>query len=135
MSKHSMVAALAGAASLVLITGAVPVAVAQPTGSQPQCFRPTDFSSWKATPDYRTLYLRVGVNRIYRLDMSDRCSALGGVDSHLVLKVRGSGMFCSAVDFDLSVGDSHGMDVPCIVSQMTQLSATEAAALPPEMKP
>ena len=69
-------AALAGVSLLALAAGALPAAQAQPTGRAPTCFRSDELNGWHATPDAKTLYLRVGVNRIYRLDLSNRSQRL-----------------------------------------------------------
>ncbi|MET0295423.1 MAG: DUF6491 family protein, partial [Phenylobacterium sp.] len=37
-----------------------------------QCFRPQDINNFRAADD-RTVYLRVGVNDIYRLDLIGPC--------------------------------------------------------------
>jgi hypothetical protein len=133
MVRHMMAAALAGAASLVLVTaGAVQ---AQPADRQTQCFFPNEWNGWKATPDAKAIYLRVGVSKIYRLDLADACEELQEPDAHLITKLRGSDSYCNALDFDLSVSEPHGIPTPCIVSKMTQLTPDEAAALPKNLRP
>jgi hypothetical protein len=100
-----------------------------------QCFFSQDWNGWKATPDSKSIYIRVGVSKIYRLDLSSACPELQMPDVHLVTKLRGTSMICSALDLDLSVSDGHGFKTPCIVSNITPLSAAEAAALPKKLKP
>jgi len=135
MKKRSIAATLAGASLLALTAAAMPAAQAQPTGRSPSCFRPDEMSGWRATPDAKALYVRVGASHVYRLDLADRCTALNEGGSHLNLRVHGSPSFCSPVDFDLSVSEGHGFSQPCIVSGMTELSPDEAAALPRDLKP
>jgi hypothetical protein len=109
-------------------------------GPPPRCFSMHDFSNWKA-PDARTIYIRVNVNRFYRLDLSAPCQSLMYPDSHLITKVRGSDQVCDGLDWDLSVSDSSGMTrgggfkEACIVKTQTPLSAAEVAAIPRKFRP
>jgi hypothetical protein len=107
----------------------------------PRCFSMRDFESWKA-PDANTIYIRVGVNRYYRLDLSGPCQALKMIDVHLITKSRGSDQVCSGLDWDLSVSDSvggigrgAGFRQACIVKTQTPLSAADVAAIPKGFKP
>ncbi len=134
MVGHLTVASIAGATELALLIGGA--VSAEPAGRQTQCFYPNEWSGWKAAKDTKSIYLRVGVNRIYRLDLASACDELRYPDVHLITKVHGSGSYCSALDFDLSVvSEPHGIPVPCIVSKMTALTPSEAAALPKDLKP
>ena len=133
MVGHLKIAGIAGAAGLaLLIAGAAP---AEPAGRQARCFFPNEWSGWKATKDARSIYLRVGVSRIYRLDLSNACEELRYPEAHLITNVRGGGSYCSPLDFDLSVSEPHGIPVACIVSKMTELTPSEAAALPKDLRP
>src|ERR1700744_3320480 len=76
----------------------------------PRCFSMRDFENWKA-PDAKTLYIRVGVTRFYRLDLSAPCTQLTYAGSHLITKTRGSDQVCSGLDWDLSVSDSSGLGI------------------------
>jgi len=40
-----------------------------------KCFFVSEFQNWKA-PDNKTIYIRVGVNEFYRLDLSASCPSL-----------------------------------------------------------
>jgi hypothetical protein len=101
----------------------------------PQCFFSIDWQGWKATPDSKAIYIRVGVNKIYRLDLSSACPELQMPDAHLITHIRGSDLICSPLDIDLRVSDMHGFATPCIVTAITPLSDAEAAALPSKLKP
>jgi hypothetical protein len=133
MVRQLMAAGLAGAAALAVV--AVGNVQAQPVGHKAECFYPNDWNGWKATPDSRAVYLRVGVNRIYRLEMANACDELQEPGARLITKVHGSDMFCDALDFDLSVSEPNGIPTPCIVSKMTQLTPAEAATLPRSLRP
>jgi hypothetical protein len=109
---------------------------AQPRAAE-QCFYPTDWNGgWRAARDSRAIYVRVRMHDIYRLDLTAACPELQEPDAHLILKLRGPAIYCTALDFDLSVAETPpGIAVPCIVSRMTQLTPSEAAALPKDLRP
>ena len=132
MGKSLMAAALAATAALALFAGGA--AQAQPKPA-PACFFTTEWNGWRATPDSRTIYIRVGVKNIYRLDLANECPELQQANAHLITHLHGSDSICSAVDFDLKVGDTEGFSVPCIVSNLSQLTPDEAAALPKNLRP
>src|SRR5437764_1261490 len=78
------------------------------------CFRSNDWSSWKAAPDARSLYISVNGNRVYRLDLAQACPALTSIGVHLVTRPRGSGWICRPADLDLKIADDRGFTTPCI---------------------
>jgi hypothetical protein len=134
MRKNLFATTLAGLAVASVV--GLAAADAQPTARPPQrCFYSTDWSGWKATPDSKSIFIRVGVNQIYRLDLSNSCPDLQNPGSHLITKLRGGSTICSALDLDLSVSDGHGFSTPCIVSNITPLSKDEASALPKNLRP
>lgn len=134
MRKQLLATALFGIAAATLFG---PVAMADPQPKQQtQCFYSSDWDGgWKATPDSKSIYIRVGINKIYRLDLSAPCPGLQAPMSHLITEQRGGSSICSAIDLDLKVSDGHGFSTACIVSNLTQLSAAEASALPKNMRP
>jgi hypothetical protein len=127
MSRATLVLALG------LLAGIAP-ADAQPAPNA--CFLITEFRGWKA-PDTRTIFIRVGLDRVYRLDLANTCSLLAMPNVHLITKTRGPDLVCSAIDWDLSVSESPPGNIPepCIVKKMTLLSPDEAAAIPPKFRP
>jgi hypothetical protein len=132
---RTLVLALAAAAPLLVSTTFT--AAAQPAAHQPpaRCFRSQDWEGWKATPDGRTLYLRVLMHDFYRVDLAGACPELNAPDAHLVTHVRGSDEICAPVDLDLRVSTGMGFATPCIVRSITPLTAEEAKALPPKLRP
>jgi len=111
-------------------------AMAQPAAQHSSCFFANQFSDWRA-PDDKTIYIRVGVTRYFRLDMEGICYRLKSPGSHLVMNIHGPDTICSALDWDLKVGDSGmgNISTPCIVKTMTELSPAEADAIPKKFKP
>ena len=131
MPKIYSVALLAMLGSTMLGLAYAPAA-AQPAG---QCFNITEMGNWRAA-DASTLYVRVRMNKIYRLDLKGRCSLLTAPGARLITTFRGSNLICSPLDWDLKVSAGIGGNVePCIVKTMTQLTPDEAKALPKKVTP
>ncbi len=104
-------------------------------GTPPRCFFVQNFQNWKA-PDNKTMYIRVGVNQYYRLDMAGSCDALTYPNTHLITQWRGAPTACDGVDWDLQV--SQGIPAApqsCIVKSQTPLTPAQAAAIPKKFKP
>ena len=108
------------------------VTATRPT--QPTCFfRKAWRDGWRATPDARTIYIRVA-SSIYRLDLQQSYSLLK--DPFSMLINRGTAdTICTPLDFTLTVYNRAGAVQWPIVKQMTQLTPDEAAALPKKMRP
>ena len=110
-------------------------AQAQPVRPAGQCFNTTEMGNWRAG-DASTLYIRVHMNKIYRLDLKGRCLLLTAPGARLITTFRGSNLVCSPLDWDLKVSAGIGSnEEPCIVKAMTQLSPEEVAALPKKATP
>ena len=131
-----MISAVLGLAAMT-----APAFADDPNQPPARCFSMHDFENWKA-PDAKTIYIRVGVNRYYRLDLSTPCQALTWPDSHLITKVRGGDQVCTGIDWDLAVSDSSGglgrgagMREACIVKTQTPLSPADVAQIPKKFKP
>ncbi len=93
------------------------------------CFFSRDWDSWHA-PDENTLYLRVGVRDIYRVDLSAGSRLLTWPDSHLISKLRGTNSICSPLDLDLAVSDGSGFRDFLIAKAITRLTPEQVAAIP-----
>ncbi len=124
--------------ALALVLAVAPQARAADQGHHAanQCFYVNQLEGWRAAND-KTIYIRVGVRDIYSLDMASSCPDLTIPNAHLITKTRGSDMFCSPVDWDLSVSEQGpgAIPSPCIVRNMRKLSPAEAAALPKNLRP
>ena len=121
----------AGALTLASAPSAQPEAVKAPP---PHCFFSTDWEGWKATRDDKSIYIRVRLRDIYRLDLSTPCPDLHWPDAHLITNLHG-GTICNALDIDLKVAQGRNFPTSCIVSKLTQLTPAEASALPKELQP
>jgi Family of unknown function (DUF6491) len=100
-----------------------------------RCFSLSDMSGW-SSPDGKTVYIRTGVDRYYRIDLARRCSSLKSITPQLVLTNRQGGVICSALGLDVKATETPGGVLePCFPKAISQLSAAEAAALPKNAKP
>jgi len=126
---------IAGLAIALAALLSAPVALSAEGDAKQHCFFSNQFNNWKAA-DEKTLYIRVGVSRYYRLDLAGACRTALWPDAVLITKFRGSNAVCSAIDWDLQVSQRpDGIPEGCIVSKMTELTAEEVAALPKKAKP
>jgi hypothetical protein len=125
----------ASAATLLSLAAASAVATLPSTASAAggSCFYTSQWQGWRATDD-RTLYIRVRMRDIYRLDLANSCM-IRSPGVHLTIKVRGSMSICSPLDLDLRVSQGRHFSTPCIVKTMTKLTPEEAAALPKAARP
>jgi hypothetical protein len=120
------------AASAAIFAGvalAASVADAQPAGQSQQCFWKRNINGFQA-PNDRTVFIRVGVNDIYRLDLMTTCSSLTfrqGIGLESI--PPGDGQICSAIQATIVYNDA-GIRNRCPVSAIHKLTAAEVAALP-----
>jgi hypothetical protein len=134
--------ALAGAAALlagctsdqpsVAYSASRASADAVDTGAQ-DCFRITQIQGHRIA-DPQTMYIDVGGNETYRLDMTAACMTAASVQETLITESRTGGLICKPIDLDLKVNAS-GIVMPCIIRSMTKLTPAETAALPPKLRP
>ncbi|HEX4197498.1 MAG TPA: DUF6491 family protein [Caulobacteraceae bacterium] len=120
-----MLRGLLGLAAAAALAAGLP-AVAEAQG----CFYPNQWTSWKA-PDDHTIFLKVG-QRVFRLDIAGSCPSLH-TGARLITRTDAT-QLCRPVDWDLRVSDG-GVASRCIVSNMTQLTSGQIAALPPDARP
>jgi hypothetical protein len=96
-------------------------------------FRRAWLGGWRATPDGRTIYIRVS-NTIYRLELRSSYSLL--TDPFATLINRGSAdTICTPLDFTLTVYNREGVVQWPLVKEMTRLTPDQAAALPKKLRP
>jgi hypothetical protein len=110
-----------------------PAAVAAPT-SPDQCFYSRDWRGWRAA-DETTLYARVRLNDIYRIEFKHGCSGLRAPGARLITSST-NGRVCSPIDLDVKVTNSADIGATaCIVTGVTRLSPDEVKALPKALLP
>jgi hypothetical protein len=117
------------AATAALALAGLARADAPPAKPKSSCFFSRDWEGWHA-PNKDTIYFRVNVRDIYRVDLSGGGSSLlTWPDSHLINEVRGPDSVCSPIDLDLKVASDH-IVVPLFVKAITKLTPEQVAALP-----
>lgn len=126
-------------ASLVLLGLDARATLAQsdpaPASHARRCFSLSNWrGGWRA-PAKDVVYLGIGTNEVWRLDLNGGSSELLRADVHLVNVVRGDNSVCGPIDLDLSVSDGHGFRVPLFVKSITKLTPEEVAALPAKSRP
>ncbi|HWA61045.1 MAG TPA: hypothetical protein VG939_06710 [Caulobacteraceae bacterium] len=124
----------AGLLAAALISGSAAAAPVEGPASTHPCFFITQWEGWKA-PDANTLYLRVNMHDVYRVDLSAGSSQLMDPGVHLISNVRGSSSICNAIDLDLKVSDGHGFSSPLIARSIRKLTPEEVAAIPKKFRP
>ncbi len=130
--RNSLLAALVAGAAGVSAHAETTAAAPAPVRN---CFYVTQWRGWKS-PSPDVLYLRININDVYRVDLSDKAIGLNWPDSHLISQVRGSDQICSALDLDLAVVDhGGGIREHLFAKSMTKLTPAEVAALPPNARP
>jgi len=99
----------------------------------PRCFSTTEMNGWRSA-DGRSIYIRIGANRYYRIGLARECSTLRSINPHLVLRTRGGNTICSALDLDVKASQG-GILEPCFPKTLTELSVAEAGALSRDERP
>ena len=119
-------------AALALATALGAAAEAAPS----QCFRISEMGGWRATPDARTMYMRVRLRDVYEVQFRGSCPGLNRIGVHLVHKVT-SDTVCHPLDFDVRVADagSHMPAIQCSVASYRLMTPTEVDALPKKLRP
>jgi len=136
--KMRLTITLAAAAAAILVGGASPAALAKsattPTPGKNQCFYSNMVSSF-AAPDDKTVYVRVGVNDVYRFDLMGPCPDIDWNQSIGLVSRSGSSWICSGLDATI-VSRATGLGPQrCPVTHMQKLTPQEVAALPPRARP
>ena len=127
MTSHRkfVIAALVGAAA----DAAPGSSWAQPDHpTENACFARTLVESFSA-PNDRTVYLRVGVSDIYRLDLMKNCLNLSYRDSLGLEEQPATGFICSPLEATV-VYRVNGIRERCPVTAIHKLTKSEIAATP-----
>ena len=110
-------------------------ALAAPAKDGQRCFRSSDFQSFRPIDDH-SFVMRLRSDQVYRVELQDSCPALLYPQATLGMGVRGSGLVCGPVDWDLTIlQPGVGIGTPCIVRGQTALTREEVAALPRRQRP
>ena len=134
MSQNITTKAIGLAASAAVLAGAglsAPVVSAQPAAGSShgnQCFLRSNINGFQA-PDDRTVYIRVGVNDIYRLSLMVDCTSLSFRQGIGLESTPGDPWICSPIQATVVYRDV-GIRNRCPVSDIHKLTPDEIAALP-----
>jgi hypothetical protein len=131
MKTHAVLAA----AALLALGATAARAADTPAKPASQCFWARNVDSF-AAPDDHTVYVRVNVRDVYRLDLMISCP---DVDWNQRVELRSThgagGSICNPLDAEIV---SHATGIGrqrCPVKTMTKLTPAEVAALPKRAKP
>lgn len=119
------------AAAVALTAG--DAAAAQPAAKGSSCFVRRNIYGFSA-PNDRTVYIRVGVSDVWRLDLMTDCTGLSFRQSFGLEDQPASAWVCSPLDATV-VFRQTGMNMRCPVSAMHKLTPDELAALPRKQRP
>ena len=133
MTTHSRLIRLAALAGAVLMAAST-AALAQPAPKAAnQCFFTRDVNNFNA-PDDHTVYIRVGVSDVYRLDLMVNCLSLTFRQSLGLESTPGNSWICSPLDATVIYHET-GMRQRCPVKAIHKLTKDEVAALPKRDRP
>jgi hypothetical protein len=119
----------------VAALGLAGAARADSPAAQPNmpCFFSRDWAGWRS-PDKNTIYLRVRVNEIYKVDLAYGSTLLTWPDSHLINEIRGTDSICRPIDLDLKVAED-GIIEPLFVKSISKLTPEQVAMIPKKYLP
>jgi hypothetical protein len=125
---------LAGAAlaQTALAQSAAPPA--RSSAPRRECFWSRNISGFTA-PDDHTVYVRVAVSDIYRLDLMGYCPNVEWAQTIGVKTTAGNDYICQGLDADLIVPNPGIGPQRCAVSAVHKLTPAEVAALPKKARP
>jgi hypothetical protein len=126
--KKIILTGVLAAGALVTLGAAGPA----PAAPQHSCFWNREVNSFSA-PDDHTVYVRVGVKEVYRLDLMGACPDVQW-NNGIALESRPGSSICSAMEATVITHSPTGPQ-RCAVSQLTKLTPAEVAALPKRSRP
>ena len=108
-------------------------AIAAGAASASPCFLQRNINGFYA-PDDRTVYIRVGVKDIWRLETMNHCIGLTFRNAFALQGSPTSGWICTPLQATIFI-NQPGMRMRCPVSAIHKLTPAEAAALPKKYRP
>jgi len=129
--EKSRLGAVAAVGAAALLAAPAPGHAAAMSG---HCFAANQWQGWSA-PNPSEILIRVNLHDIYRLELTAPTPELQFPDVHLDTVFEGSDWVCTPLDLQMWVSDQQGFREPLIVKSITELSRSEAAAIPPKYRP
>jgi hypothetical protein len=135
LTKAALVAAVSMMGGGMLVaTGGHSQPAPPASKSQEACFWARNVNGFNA-PDEKTVYIRVGVNEIYRLDLMYACTGLTfRQDIGLEREPSGDAFICDPLQATVVYRDG-GIPQHCPVTAIHKLTPDEATALPKKFRP
>jgi hypothetical protein len=126
---------LAAAATALLLALSATAAGAADKPSTDQCFWARNITSF-AAPDDHTVYVKVGMRDVYRLDLMISCPDVDWNQRVALQSSHGAGgSICGPLDAEI-ISHATGLGPQrCPVKAMHKLTPEEIAALPKKAKP
>ena len=125
--------AAAAAAGVMGLTAGGPALAQDRHKPQSQCFLSSNVENFSA-PDNRTVFLRVGVKDIWRLDLMNDCLDLPFRQHIGFESAGGDPWICTPIQATV-VAHVSGIAHRCPVSGMHHLTPDEVASLPKRVRP
>jgi len=119
-------------AALLMLAGSAHAEAAAKTAKR-SCFPASNVSGFRASDD-KTVYLRVGVKDVYRLDLMSACPNVDWNERIALFSRGGSSFICTGLDVDVISSTPIGRQ-RCPVQTLTKLTPQEVAALPKKSLP
>ena len=121
--------------TIAALAAVVPAAAVAAPAAKPanQCFVRSEVNGFRA-PNNRTVYLRVGVKDVWKLDLMTDCINLTFRESLGLESLPGDPWVCSPLEATVIYRD-NGFHQRCPVTAMHKLTADELAALPKKDRP
>lgn len=118
----------------LLSASLVGAAIAASSGAQAaQCFLQQNINGFSA-PNDRTVYVRVGVSDVWRLDLMTDCTGLSFRQSFALQGSPTGPWICNPLDATVRFREA-GARMTCPVSALHKLTPAEVAALPKKDRP
>jgi hypothetical protein len=139
MNRQTSIIALAAAMGVAAVAS-VAEGAPKADAAQRSCFSLRQLEGTRADGD-KTIYARVGLHDIYRLDLAFRCTSLANQNGIILTPAGGRDNICGPLDLDLRArgigggGIGGGGSEPCAIKSITRLTPEEAAALPRKVRP
>ena len=106
---------------------------AQTPPHQQQCLYVHNINGFNA-PNDRTIYVRVGVSDVWRMDLMTDCVGLTFKQGFRLRSVGGDPWICEPIQAEVSIRDV-GLAQRCPVTGLHKLTPDEIAALPNRSRP
>ncbi len=122
--------AAGAAATVTVLSVTFPATEARPADHPTECFYLSQILN-RTMPDYRTMYLRLGPHRYYRIDFGADCNNVG-TEPLIIHPIANNGEICGPNSVQISVARTHQ---GCIPTDVVRLTDDEVAAIPPKDRP